>query len=159
MEAPEQVSSSCIIADSSALHMSLSTNFVIAQNDIEISGSLSPSLAGENVTLYVGSMGSPLTLLATVVTDTDGEYSHTWHSPPSGIYSVRATWAGDDNYFSSDSTTFRLVVIPSELLALGLILICCLVILVVVSLITRGITSEKPEIFEELEFEDYAEYF
>ncbi len=158
-EAPEQVSSICIIPDSSALRMMLSTNFLVSQNDIKISGSLSPSLGGENVTLYVGSIGSPLTLLTTVVTGPDGTYSHTWKSPPGGIYSVRATWAGDENYYSADSSTFRLIVIPAELLTLGLIVICCLVILLVVRLATRGSIGEEPENFEELEFPDDPEYF
>ncbi len=158
-EAPEQVSSICIVPDSSALRMILSTSFLVSRNDIKISGSLSPSLGGENVTLYVGSMGSPLTLLTTIVTGPDGTYSHTWESPPSGIYSVRATWAGDENYYSADSSTFRLIVIPAELLTLGLIVIFCLVILIAVRLATRGSIGEEPENFEELEFPDDPEYF
>ena len=158
-EAPEQVSSNCIVPDSSALYMMLSTSFLVSQNDITISGSLSPSLGGENVTLYVGSMGSPLTLLTTVVTGPDGSYSHTWQSPPGGIYSVRASWSGDENYYSADSSTFRLIVIPAELLTLGLIVIFCLVILIVVSLATRGSLEEEQKTFEELEFSDNPEIF
>jgi len=153
-EAPGQVSSSYIIPDSSALYMSLSTDFVVAKSDIEISGSLSPSLAGENVTLYISSLGSPLTLLATVVTDADGEYSHIWHSPPGGIYSVIAKWSGDKDYNSADSSTFRVVVIPFELLLIGIILIFLLVILLLINLATRGNIWNKPETFEDWEFAD-----
>ncbi|UCC58580.1 MAG: Ig-like domain repeat protein [Candidatus Bathyarchaeum sp.] len=157
--APGQVSSSYIIPDSSALHMSLSTNFVVAQNDVEISGSLSPSLSGESITLYVSSMGSPLTLLTTVVTDSKGEYSHTWQSPPGGIYSIKATWVGDDDYSSAASSTFRLVVIPADLLMIVIILSFLLVILLVVNLATRGSTWNEPETSEDWEFADNPEHF
>jgi hypothetical protein len=157
--APGQVSSSYTIPDSSLIYMSLSTNFAMSQNDVEISGSLSPSLAGETVTLYISSMGSPLVMLATVVTDTNGQYSHIWHSPPGGIYSVRANWSGDEDYSGADSSTFRLIVIPSELLMVGVILICFLVILIVVTLATRGKTSEDQETFEDWDFADYPEDF
>jgi len=156
---PGQVSSSYTIPDSSSIYMSLSTNFAVSQNDVEISGSLSPSLAGETVTLYVSSLGSPLVMLATVVTDSNGQYSHIWHSPPGGIYSVRANWSGDEDYSGADSTTFRLVVIPSELVMVGVILVFFLVILLVVTLATRGKTSEKQENFEEWDSADYPEDF
>ena len=156
---PGQVSSSYTIPDSSSICMSLSTNFAVSQNDVEISGSLSPSLAGETVTLYVSSLGSPLVMLATVVTDSNGQYSHIWHSPPGGIYSVRANWSGDEDYSGADSSTFRLVVLPSELLMIGVILVFFLVILLIVTLATRGGKSEKQETFEEWDFADYPEDF
>lgn len=157
--APGQVSSSYSIPDSSSIYMSLSTNFAVSQNDVEISGSISPSLAEETVTLYVSSLGSPLVMLATVVTDSNGQYSHIWHSPPGGIYSVRANWSGDEDYSGADSSTFRLVVVPSELLMIGVILVFFLVILLIVTLATRGGKSEKQETFEEWDFADYPEYF
>ena len=157
--APGQVSSSYSIPDSSAVYMSLSTNFAVFQNGVEISGSLLPSLAGENVTLYISSMGSPLNMLATVVTDANGQYSHIWNSPPGGIYSVRANWSGDEAYSGADSSTFRLVVIPSELLMIGVIMVFFLVILLIVTLATRGGKSEKQETFEEWDFADYPDYF
>jgi hypothetical protein len=157
--APGQVSSSYTIPDSSEIYMSLSTNFAVSQNGVEITGSLSPSLAGENVTLYISSMGSPLVMLATVVTDANGQYSHIWNDPPGGIYSIRANWSGDEDYSGADSSIFRLVVIPSELIMVGVILIIFLVILLIVTLATRGGKSEKQETFEEWDFADYPDYF
>lgn len=137
LEAPGQVSSSYTIPDSSELYMSLSKNLVVTQNNLEITGELSPSLAGEKVTLYVNSMGSPPTLLATIETEDDGKYSHTWYYPPSGIYSIKATWLGDEDYNSVDSSSFKLVVIPSEFLVIGIILIFLLVVFLVVKLAIR----------------------
>jgi len=149
-----QVSSSYSIPDSSSIFMSLSTNFAVSQNNVEISGSLSPSLAGETVTLYVSSLGSPLVMLATTMTDANGQYSHIWHNPPGGIYSIRATWSGDEDYSGADSSTFSLVIIPSELLMMGVIVIFFLVILIIVTLATRGKKGEKQDTFEEWDFAD-----
>ena len=143
--APGQVSSSCRIPDSASIYMSLSTSFAVFQNDVEMRGSLSPSLAGENVTLYVSSFGSSLTMLATVVTDSNGQYCYTWHSPPGGVHSVRANWSGDDDYSGADSGTFRLVVVPAEYVMVGVTLIIFLAILLIVMLATRGGTSENLE--------------
>lgn len=154
--APGQVSSSYSIPDSSSIFMSLSTNFAVFQNNVEIRGLLSPSLAGETVTLYVSSLGSSLTMLATVVTDSNGQYCYTWYSPPGGIHSVRANWSGDDEYSGADSSTFRLVVVPSEFLMVGITLIFFLVILLIATLATRGGTSET---FEEGDFADYPQDF
>ena len=156
---PGQVSSSYTIPDSSEIYMALSTNFAVSQKHVEISGSLSPSLAGENVTLYISSMGSPLVMLATVVTDANGQYSHIWQDPPGGVYSVRANWSGDEDYSGADSSTFRLVVIPSELVMIGFVLIFFLIVLLVVTLATRGGKSEKQETFEEWDFADYPDSF
>jgi hypothetical protein len=151
MSAPGQVSSSYSIPDSASIYMSLSTSFAVFQNNVEIRGALSPSLAGENVTLYVSSFGSSLTMLATVVTDSNGQYRYTWHSPPGGVHSVRANWSGDDEYSGADSGTFRLVVVPAEYVMVGVTLIIFLVILLIVMLATRGGASVN---FEELDFAD-----
>jgi len=98
-------------------------------------------------------------MLATVVTDANGQYSHTWNDPPGGIYSVRANWSGDEDYSGADSSTFRLVIIPSELVMVGFILVFFLVVLLVVTLATRGGKSEEQETFEEWDFADYPEDF
>lgn len=159
LSSPGQVSSSYVMPDSSAIQMSLSTNFAVSANGVEISGSLSPTLEGENVMLYVSSMGSPLSLLTTVVTDSEGQYSYMWESPPGGIYSVRANWSGDEDYSGADSSIFNLVVIPSELIFAGAILGFFLVILIIVTLMTRKKRSEDQEPFEDWDFVDNSQEF
>jgi len=157
--APAQVSSSYVIPDSSLLHMSLSTNLVFNQKYVEITGQLSPTLDGETVTLYINSIGSPLVILATVETKSDGSYSYFWESPPGGVYTVRANWSGDENYSSADSTSLRLIVIPSELLMVGSVLGGFILILLIVVLLTRKKTPEKEETFEDWDFADYPQDF
>ena len=157
--APAQVSSSYVIPDSSSLHMALSTNLVFNQKYVEITGQLSPTLDGKTVTLYINSIGSPLVMLATVETKSDGSYSYFWESPPGGIYTIRANWSGDEDYSSADSTSIRLVVIPSELLMVGSVLGGFILILLLVVLLIRKKISEKEETFEDWDFADYPQEF
>ncbi len=156
---PGQVSSSYMMPDSAEINMMLSTNFALSQKEIEITGTLSPSLIGETVTLYVSSFGSSVNMLAKVETDSNGHYSYTWSSPPSGVHTLRANWSGDDDYSGADSNTSRLVVIASEYLIMGGLLIFFLVILLVVTLATRSGKSDTPEAFQEWDFTDYGQEF
>ena len=159
-EAPGQVSASYVIPDSSALYMSLSNNFLIYDNYVEISGTLSPTLVGETVSLYISSMGSPLNLLTTVETDATGHYSYMWQSPPGGIYTVRANWSGDDDYSGADSSTIRLVVIPSKYFYIGILLVAFLVVLLVVLRLTgRKTPANKEGDFDDWDFADYPQDF
>ena len=156
---PGQVSSSYMMPNSAELDMVLSTNFALSQKEIEITGALSPSLVGETVTLYVSSIGSSLNMLAQVETDNNGHYSYTWRSPPSGVHTLRANWSGDDDYTGADSNTSRLVVIASEYLVMGGLLIFFLVIFLIVTLATRSTKSDVLEEFQEQEFTEYEQEF
>lgn len=156
---PGQVASSYNIPDSSSISISLSTSFTISNNNVEILGSINPPLSGENITLYITSMGSPVTMLATVSTDSNGYYYHTWQNPSGGIYLIQSNWSGDENYSGADSNTYRLVVFPSELLMGGILLITFLVVLIIVSLATRGKTKEYHEDFEDWDLMSNPEDF
>ena len=156
---PGQVSSSYVKPEPAQIYMMLSTSFALSQNEVKITGALSPSLAGATVTLYVDSLGSHLGMLATVETDGKGHYAYTWSSPPTGVHNIRAEWSGDDYYRGADSSTSRLVVISFEYLMIGGVLIFFLVILLVVSVATRGGKTENPEMFEEWDLADYPEDF
>jgi hypothetical protein len=154
---PGQVSSSYMIPDSAEINMMLSTNFALSQKEVAITGALSPSLAGEIVTLYVSSLGSSLNMLAKVETDSNGHYTYTWDSPPSGVHTIRANWSGDDDYNGADSSTSRLIVISFEYLMIGGLLIFFLVILLIVTVVTRSGKSDTPEAYQEWEFTDYGQ--
>jgi hypothetical protein len=154
-----QVSSSYMMPDSAEINMMLSTNFALSQKAVEITGTLSPSLSGRTVTLYVSTLSSSLSILAKVETDSNGHYSYTWSSPPSGVHTVRANWSGDEDYSGADSSTSRLVVIASEYLIMGGLLVFFLVILLVVTLVTRSGRSDTPEAFQESEVTDYGQEF
>ena len=156
---PGQVSSSYMMPDSAEINIILSTNFALSQKAVEITGMLSPSLAGKKVTLYVSTLSSSLSILAKVETDRNGHYSYTWSSPPSGVHTLRANWSGDEYYSGADSSTSRLVVIASDYLIMGGLLIIFLVVLLVVTLVTRSRKSDTPEAFQEWEVTDYGQEF
>lgn len=156
---PGQVSSSYTIPDSSEIQMSLSTGFAVSQNGVEINGSLWPSLAGENVTLYFSSFGSPLVILTTVVTDSEGHYSYRWESPPGGIHSIRANWCGNEDYIGADSSTFSLVAVPFEFLGIAAILAFFLVILLIIRFKKRKEKQENQETITDRDFPDQPQEF
>lgn len=153
---PDQVFSSYSTPKYSSLLISASTEFAIAQNEIQIVGSLSPSLEGENITLYFSSYGSALNQIATIETDTMGHFSYIWNSPPGGIYSIRANWSGDGNYIGSDTSISRIVIIPFEWVMMGGILIFCLIILVIVVIATRDSSTPSMDSFSGLESDEYG---
>ena len=155
LSSPDQVSSSYSTPQHSSLLMSVPSRFAIAQNEVQITGSLSPALEGENVTLYVSTYGSPLTMLTKTVTDINGHYSHNWQSPPGGVYSIRANWSGDANYAGSDSSISQLVIVPFEWLMIGVILIFFLIVIFIVSLATRGNETPEREAFENYDFTEH----
>ena len=152
---PDQVFSSYSTPQHSSLLISASTNFAIAQKEIQIIGSLSPSLEGENITLYFSSYGSILNQIATIETDTMGRFSYIWDSPPGGIYSIRANWSGDSNYIGSDSSISRIVIIPVEWVMMGGIVAFSLILLVIVVLATKGSSTPSMESFPDLKTDEY----
>jgi len=152
---PGQVYSSYSTPRYSSLYLSVPSKFVIAQKDIQIWGSISPGLEGENVTLYISTYGAPLTTLATTETDANGRYSHIWHSPPGGVYSIRANWSGDAEYAGADSEISQLVIIPFEWLMMGIIVVFFLIVFLILSLATRGNGAQKVETLEDFDFTEY----
>jgi len=158
---PGEVTSSYGALATSSLSLAVSTRFAIAGSAVTVSGFISPALSGKNVTLYVSSSGSPLNVLVTVVTDSEGRYLYTWRPSSSvGSYSIRASWSGDADYAGADSNICTLTVIPLEWLMMGVMVIVLLVILLVVTLATRRKPApEEPEPSEEWEVIDYPEYF
>ncbi len=146
---PGQVSSSYGVLAPSSLFLAFSSRFVIGKSAVTMSGSISPALSGKNVTLYVSSIGSPLSVLVTVVTDSDGRFSYTWRPSSAGTFLIRASWSGDADYAGAESSMHRLIVVPLEWLMMGVMVIASLAVLLVVTLATRGKPPEEPQAFEE----------
>ena len=153
---PGQVSSSYGVLAASSLSLAVSSRFVIAGSTVTISGSISPVLSGRNVTLYVSSGGSQLSVLVKVTTDSDGRYSYTWNPSSAGTHSIRASWSGDADYAGADSNVCTLVVVPLEWLMMGITTIVLLTVLLVVTIATRRKPPEETEILADAEvFEEY----
>jgi hypothetical protein len=155
LSAPSKVSTSYSTPEQTSLFMSVSAKYAIAENEIQITGLLSPALENKNITLYISSFGSPLTKLATIITDSNGRYSYIWHSPPGGVYSVRADWSGDADYTGADSNISQILIVPFLWLVVGGLLFFLLILLIIVSLASRRTEIEKMEQIEDWEFTEY----
>ena len=155
LSSPDKVSSSYDTLQHSSLALSVSSNLALAENEIQIVGSLFPALEGENVTLYVSSFSSTLTNLTTVLTDSNGRFSYTWHSPPGGVYYLRANWSGNSDYAGSDSSTTRLIIIPILWLLIGAIIIFCLIVLLILNLTTRATGTQEVDTEFDWEFTEF----
>ena len=155
LHAPNTVSCSYSTPQDSSLFLLVSSKFVIGENNFQIIGFLAPVLEGKNVTLYASSFSSTLTKLATVMTDSNGRFSYTWDSPPGGVYSIRANWSGDTNYAGSDSSISQVVIIPLLWVIMGALIFFFLIVLLIVSLATRGIETPKVEGFEDFDLPEY----
>jgi hypothetical protein len=79
---------------------------------LTISGSISPTYSGENVSIYVSS-GSSYDYFTTV-TDDAGGYMLTWNFTSAGTYYIRASWSGASNYAGADSETLTVFAGPES---------------------------------------------
>ncbi|MDH5376606.1 MAG: PKD domain-containing protein, partial [Candidatus Bathyarchaeota archaeon] len=94
----------------STILINVSSASVTVGSNITISGAISPRRASVNVTIEYRSSGENWTTLATVTTDSEGEYSYDWKTTEPGTYEVKTTWEGDDNTLASESNFFSVTV-------------------------------------------------
>ncbi len=81
---------------------------------LTISGSISPTYSGENVSIYVSS-GSSYDYFNTVTNDAGG-YMLTWNFTSAGTYYITTSWSGASNYAGADSETLTVFVGPDSFL-------------------------------------------
>jgi nitrous oxidase accessory protein len=98
----------------STISINVSSASVTVGSNITISGAISPRRAGVNVTIEYRSNGENWTTLATVTTDSEGEYSYDWKTTEPGSYEVKTTWEGDDNTLASESNLLNVAVREEE---------------------------------------------
>ena len=79
---------------------------------LTISGSISPTYSGENVSIYVSS-GSSYDYFTTVTNDSGG-YMLTWNFTSAGTYYIRTSWSGASNYAGADSETLTVFAGPES---------------------------------------------
>jgi len=79
---------------------------------LTISGSISPTYSGENVSIYV-SNASSYDYFTTVTNDAGG-YMSTWNFTSPGTYYIRTSWSGASNYAGADSETLTVFAGPES---------------------------------------------
>jgi hypothetical protein len=104
----------------SIISVQVSTARVTIGRSTNISGSITPVLAGVNITVYytliavlnrfdsLVSIQGNWTPLATVATDENGIYSCEWAPSELGSYQLKANWTGDQNTQPTESSNITL---------------------------------------------------
>jgi hypothetical protein len=89
---------------------------VDGQRSITISGSITPTIPSQPITIYISSNSYTGEVLnfATAETDNYGYYSLTWNFTNSGTYFITANWNGASNYEGADSQTVPVFVGPQS---------------------------------------------
>ncbi|MEM3465578.1 MAG: hypothetical protein QW566_03795, partial [Candidatus Jordarchaeales archaeon] len=104
----------------SSISVSLSPGSIVAGEKIDVSGAISPPIAGASVTISYRPSGGTWSTIATVSTDSEGRYSYSWTGTPSstGTYELMASWPGNNEYEGASSTASFTVVTPDFSLTL-----------------------------------------
>ncbi|MCK4482276.1 Ig-like domain repeat protein [Candidatus Bathyarchaeota archaeon] len=143
--APGQVSASYETLKSSKISLTVSSTSVMQGGAITLSGRISPPLQDKTVTVYVKINNLPWTASDTVTTDSNGRFAYAWNTEVAGIYYIRASWSGDDDYAGADSPILNVMVLSVFfilLLAITMVLVC---VGTVVFLMSRRCRQEVPE--------------
>ncbi|MFQ6095826.1 MAG: Ig-like domain-containing protein, partial [Candidatus Bathyarchaeia archaeon] len=97
----------------STITCQLSKTTLLKGDSVTISGAISPAVSAP-VTIQVSTDdGATWSDLTTVTSTSDGTYSYTWTPDATGVYYVRAVWAGNEQYLGATSPTRRLTVTDS----------------------------------------------
>jgi hypothetical protein len=146
--APGQVAASYRTLASSTISLTISPAYLVQGGTITLSGQLSPALQNKTVTIYTRTNNSPWTVLPTVTTDSSGQFTYVWNAEIAGVWYVRASWSGDDDYAGADSpiqTVTILSVFFVLLLAIVLVLVCVGVAVFIMSRQGRsGVQEPQP---------------
>lgn len=134
---PGQVSASYSTLISSSISLTLSSTYVIQGSTITISGQLSPSMQNKTVIMYIKVNNLPWTILDTVTTDSDGQFTYIWNLDAAGIYDIRASWSGDNDYAGADSSIQNVLVFSMFFISLLVMTVILVGVGVVMFLVSR----------------------
>jgi hypothetical protein len=143
--APGQVSASFTMLEPSDVSLGISSLIAFEESIITFRGHLTPTKPNENVTIYMGVSGSHWTILGTAVTQPDGNFAYSWRTADAGLYSVRASWSGDETYAGATSATKTGTVIPVFLGVLIGIVVLAIIIGAVAVLASKHTRHENLE--------------
>jgi hypothetical protein len=140
---PGQVSASFKKLADTTLTLNIGLPIAIEQTTVTIKGSITPKVANQNVTLYLGISGFPWTTLCTVQTRADGTFEYAWKPDTTGMYALRASWTGTNTYAGSTTETMSTMVIPFLLAALIAVSIIAVVVAAIAVVASRHNKQNK----------------
>lgn len=83
---------------------------IIIGSGTEISGTISPPVAGVTVTIYYKVGGGAWNIVSTVTATSAGSYTYAWNPASTGTYEVKANWAGDEVHYGAESDVVTVTV-------------------------------------------------
>ncbi|MEM2896325.1 MAG: hypothetical protein QXG01_01920 [Candidatus Bathyarchaeia archaeon] len=88
---------------SSKISCEASPRFLIANDVVNITGSVSPPRKKVDVTIYYSQNDFEWFEIANIKTGSEGEFSYTWEPPKTGKIFIKAGWRGDNEYIGAFS--------------------------------------------------------
>jgi len=106
---------------SSTISISVAPTTITIGKNTTVSGSISPTRVGASVTIWHRLGGTETwSILTTIPTDSNSQYSYAWTPSEVGTYEVKANWTGDANTLPAESPTITLLVTPHRMLSVKL---------------------------------------
>jgi hypothetical protein len=112
---------------------------------ITLSGQLSPSLNNETITIYIKINNSPWTVLDTITTNQNGYFTYASILEEAGVWYIRSSWSGNDNYAGADSPVQTVTVLSTFFMLLLVIVAILACVGIAVFAISR---HAQPSILE-----------
>jgi hypothetical protein len=134
----------------STISIFLSSDEINLGESVTIGGGIDPLREGVNVTIWYKPSGGTWTALQTVITDGNGNYTHTWTPTEAGTYELKASWEGDPDTLSDESEPVVLKVKkPPEGINPYLLGAIAAVVIIVIALVVYFMKFRKPKEEEE----------
>jgi PKD repeat protein len=95
---------------STSLTIGVNPKTVTVGSNITISGTIKPTLADVNITIYYRLLGGSWKMLAALKTDAEGKHAYIWKTTQMGTYEVKANWQGDYKHISAESPILSVTV-------------------------------------------------
>jgi hypothetical protein len=115
---PGQVSASFNVMTPSTLALQVTPTIISENSTMTISGQIKPEVQNQNVTVYGKVNNSPWKVVGSTLTGQDGSFLVNWQLQTVGLYTIQASWAGDEQYTGALSMTKTAVLIPAYLIHL-----------------------------------------
>jgi hypothetical protein len=138
-----QVSASLRELDPSTLTLRVSSSLILESSELVISGQILPQSANENVTMKAKSNGGNWSTIATVETQSDGQFTYTW-TPPTGSVDIQASWLGNRQLNGAKSTQNSITILPYFFVLLILTVVLGVVIVLLIFMIVRHRKTQNP---------------
>jgi hypothetical protein len=142
--APGQVSSSYQMLASSSISLNVSPSGLVLGNTVAFSGQITPALGNETVTIYMRANSLPWQILGTAKTDSYGRYAFVWDSGTIGIYDVRASWSGNEQYGGADSPIQSITILSTMFVVLLVVVIVMACVGLFVYIASRQTQTQIP---------------